>query len=232
MRRWFGLLICITCTPIIFYVYQFGVGFWRNNEDWAYLGTYLGGVLGPILTFASVILLLLTLKETRSANKEQLKLLRKQQFDSSFFNTMNSLKLALDGAKYGRSIRVHELYDNFFSEANIWVNEHFEINKYTDLNEDAWETAKTYIRKHQGVFESEAALLIPVLLKVRDLSDEEKEDYVMLMKGLIDNDKRFWLEVYALVWSPVLNYTLKPFLFSSLPTLIQKKITELENSEN
>ncbi|PSV48347.1 hypothetical protein [Photobacterium indicum] len=228
MKRWFGLLICITCTPVVFYAYNFGVGFWRNNEDWAYLGTYLGGVLGPVLTFASVVLLLLTLRETRSANKAQLTLLQKQQFDSSFFNTMNSLKLALDGAKYGRPIRVNELYDNFFSEANIWVNEHFEIHKHTDLNEDAWETAKTYIRRHQNIFESEAALLIPVLLNLRDLSADEKEDYVMLMKGLIDNDKRFWLEVYALVWSPELNYALNTFIFSTLPIHIQSRITELE----
>ncbi len=230
MKRWFGLLAAVTCIPVGVYAYNFGIGFWNTNEDWAYLGTFFGGVLGPILTFASVLLLILTLKETQSANKAQLVLLQKQQFDNSFFNTLNSIKISLEGAKYRHQVKVDELYDNFFSEANVWVVNNFKIHPHTDLNEDAWETAMNYIRKHQDIFESEVSLLIPILLKVRDLPDDEKEDYVMIMKGLIDNEKRFWLEVYAQVWSPELKFALGSFMFSTLPLLIQNKIIQLESS--
>lgn len=43
--------------PIILYVNQFGFGIWDKHEDWARMGSYFGGVLGPIITTVSLLFL-------------------------------------------------------------------------------------------------------------------------------------------------------------------------------
>jgi hypothetical protein len=45
------------CVPIILYINQFGLGVWNNHEDWARMGSYFGGVVGPIITTISLLFL-------------------------------------------------------------------------------------------------------------------------------------------------------------------------------
>ena len=228
MKKWFGCLFVVCAIPVVLYFYEFGLGLWEKNEDWAYLGSFFGGVLGPAFTLMSVVLLVFTLKETQQANHSQLELAKKQYFDNYFFNSLTAMKLSLDSPKYGRELRAGEVYNNFFSEAGVWVVENFIVHKNTDFNEDAWETAKAYIRQHNGIFESEVALLVPLLLRIKEMPQDEQSHYLTLIEGLIDNDKRFWLEVYGMVWSVELRFTLKGICFSNLPQVIQNKVTEIE----
>ncbi|HHI4977181.1 TPA: hypothetical protein ACP5VG_004895 [Vibrio parahaemolyticus] len=60
------------------------------------------------------------------------------------------------------------------------------------------------------------------------MPQNEQSHYLTLIEGLIDNDKRFWLEVYGMVWSVELRFTLKGICFSNLPQIIQNKVTEIE----
>lgn len=229
MKKWFGGLFLVSAAPVVFYFSKFGLGLWEKNEDWAYLGSFFGGVLGPAFTLMSVVLLIMTLKETQSANKAQLELAHKQYFDNQFFNSITAVKLSLESPKYGRELRVGEFYDNFFTEADLWVVNNFKVHGHTDLNEDAWETAKDYIRKHPHIFDSEVALLNPLLLKIKDMPPNKQDEYLNFIIGIIDNKKRFWLEVYGLVWSPLLSFTLKGLQFSTIPQIIQEKVFDIAN---
>ena len=229
MTKWFGGLFVVSAIPIVFYFYTFGLGLWERNEDWAYLGSFFGGVLGPAFTLMSVVLLVLTLRETRGSNKLQLELADKQYFDNYFYNSLTAIKLSLESIKYGRPIRVGDHYGNFFAEASVWVVDNFIIHQHTDYNEDAWETAKAFIQHHDSLFDSEIALLVPLLLKIKSRSENEQQRYLTLINGFIDNDKRFWLEVYGMVWSTELGFTLKGINFSSLPRCIQDKVLEIES---
>ncbi len=228
MRRWIITLVGVSTIPPIFYLCQFGFGLWDKNEDWAHLGSFFGGVLGPAFTFMSVLLLVETLEETRKSNKKQLALVHKQHFDNLFFNSLTAIKMSLKSPKYGCEIKDSHPCD-FFSEADDWVVKNFKISGDRDLYEDAWETAKNYIRKHPRVFDSEVSLLVPILIKIKELPDDEKCQYLTLIKGLIENNQRFWLEVYGLVWSLELQFSLQDIDFSILPQTIQNKIFELED---
>jgi hypothetical protein len=43
--------------PVALYIYQFGFGLWEDNADWANMGSYFGGVLGPLITSFSLLFL-------------------------------------------------------------------------------------------------------------------------------------------------------------------------------
>ena len=55
----FSLLVIITMIglPIFLYINQFGLGVWDKHEDWARMGSYFGGVVGPIITTISLLFL-------------------------------------------------------------------------------------------------------------------------------------------------------------------------------
>jgi hypothetical protein len=44
-------------TPITFYVNKFGFGVWDSHEDWARMGSFFGGIIGPIITSISLLFL-------------------------------------------------------------------------------------------------------------------------------------------------------------------------------
>ncbi|MFM5495563.1 hypothetical protein ACET9I_03165 [Aeromonas veronii] len=219
----------VTGASIISYLIQFGFGFWDDNEDWGYLGSFFGGVLGPLFSFASFYLLLLTLKETKSSNDAQLAHMETQLFEDRFFNTMNIIKLSLESKV--NILENSNQKNGFYSEANSWVCENFHIDKHTDIYEDAWNNAKNYIRKKSDIFSQEAALLTPIMLRISDTSEQQREQYMLLIQGYLSNDQRFWLAVYADVYFPYLNYALKNIInFYSYPDEIVQHILSMEES--
>lgn len=71
MRLEVGLALAavVSCAvSLLFYVYQFGtLKLSVDHSAWASFGSYIGGVLSPILAFVSVIGLLITIQQQRSA---------------------------------------------------------------------------------------------------------------------------------------------------------------------
>lgn len=77
-----------------------------NVEQWAQLGDYAGGLLNPILSFISLVLLIKSLNLQNEANldlRKELKTNEKNEklrsFEAYFFNMLNSQKIAYDSFK-------------------------------------------------------------------------------------------------------------------------------------
>lgn len=223
-----AILSFLVFLPIVFYCWKFGVGLWETNEEWANLGSFFGGVLGPIFTLISVLLLIATLYETKNSNAQQLQLLKEQHFDEMFFIIMNNITASLNGSKYALEKRIGDETNTFFSEANLWVVNHFKTGLERDFNEDAWNTAYDFMRKHRGLLDSEIRLLWPLLCKLKDMDSVKLENYLNLVKGLISNEHRFWLEAYGRVWSIEFKYSIKGIAFADLPDLILDKVLDME----
>jgi len=88
---------------VIFYVarFYFSLGYDISDKpsEWAALGDYLGGVLGPALSFISIVLLIKSLRLQNSANnslREDLKNSERTEklrsFEALFFNMIESQK--------------------------------------------------------------------------------------------------------------------------------------------
>ena len=229
MKRWLIALLIAGCVPAILYLNQFGFGLWEKHEDWAFLGAFFGGVLGPLFTFITVLLLIMTLRETKKANKTQLEIANKQYFDSILFNSITAIKQSIEHTNRMQLTLLQCEEVSFFNYGEKWVTDNFQIDKYTDLHMDAWETSNKFIRMYPRIYESEATLLYPVLLQIQELSDDEKDRYLTLLKGLMGNGMCFWLEVYGSVSSLELQFAMKNLNLSELPFLINKKVIEIES---
>jgi hypothetical protein len=52
-----GASFLVLVAPIGFYTWKFGLGLWSSHEDWAFLGTTIGGLYTPILSLLTLVLL-------------------------------------------------------------------------------------------------------------------------------------------------------------------------------
>ncbi|TDR71540.1 hypothetical protein DFP78_11674 [Photobacterium lutimaris] len=57
--------------PVILYACNFGVGIWRTQEEWAKMGSALGGIYAPILSLLTLIVIVRQLNLQWQMNKFQ-----------------------------------------------------------------------------------------------------------------------------------------------------------------
>ena len=76
------------------YAFRFGDHLSANHERWGQFGEYLGGVLGPLLSFLALLAVVGTLQ------------LQLQQFDATFFNLMQSVARIREGKVAVKSLGI------------------------------------------------------------------------------------------------------------------------------
>lgn len=110
---WWGSLVAFLATPFLVLPYMIwfwavhGQGLSDNPERWAQFGDYLAGTVGPIIGFASIMVLIATLHSQQTELREQRKLASRQAFEQTFFNWLNSYREAVDRLRFTTSEGKH-----------------------------------------------------------------------------------------------------------------------------
>lgn len=94
------VIFVLILLPVISYIYVFGLGFWNTSTEWAELGGFFGGVLGPILSFISILILWLSFKQSANDSLSQVNALENQvkyialtSFDSTFYSALKLISV-------------------------------------------------------------------------------------------------------------------------------------------
>lgn len=66
-----ALVVIVIALPIATYLYQFGFGIWSSHEDWGIMGSYFGGILGPIITSISLAFLAVQIRAQTNQRSEE-----------------------------------------------------------------------------------------------------------------------------------------------------------------
>lgn len=108
-------VVCVAIIPVAIYWNNFGSReLSPNPEQWGQLGDYIGGLINPILGFATLISVLYAiflqrteLGEAKNALATQSILMDEQIFDGKFFNmlslfneSVNSMRVTIDGNEH------------------------------------------------------------------------------------------------------------------------------------
>ncbi|EOA5466861.1 hypothetical protein ACH4OR_000887 [Vibrio cholerae] len=136
---------------VVNFYYKLGYGLSDDVAVWAQLGDYAGGLLNPILSFISLVLLIksLTLQNEASLDlRKELKINEKTEklrsFETHFFNMLNSQKVSFDSFKLK-----FEVDNNFIEkvgvEAVIAIEEH--ISELLDSSDNYEESISAYLEE-------------------------------------------------------------------------------------
>ncbi|NRQ43021.1 hypothetical protein HRH59_10700 [Rheinheimera sp. YQF-2] len=74
------------------YIAKWGVGFYDSVEKWGQLGDFFGGLLNPVIGFAGVLLLALTLKQNQDAMRDTGEILKHDQLRQSMIAVLQAFK--------------------------------------------------------------------------------------------------------------------------------------------
>lgn len=122
-------ILLVTLSYVAKFYFSLGYGISDDSAVWASLGEYLGGVLSPVLSFISIVLLIKSLTLQNEANASLRENLRNSEktekirsFEALFFNMIESQKelfkhLSIDA---GGGLKPHGV------EAVLWVEEKVE----------------------------------------------------------------------------------------------------------
>ena len=86
--------------------------FWKFDTVTGSVGDTIGGTTAPIVGLISIFLLVVTLWEQKKSNESQLKYMRDEKFESTFFNLLNEQReIQKTRMKLGISIKcMHNLF--------------------------------------------------------------------------------------------------------------------------
>lgn len=56
-KKTFFIFGAILSIPLVIYTYEFGVGIWSTHDDWAKMGSALGGIYAPILSVLTLYMI-------------------------------------------------------------------------------------------------------------------------------------------------------------------------------
>jgi len=105
MKLWSIISGALLFLVLLFYYLKFGANgtISDSTEVWGQFGDYLGGVLNPILSFISIVLLIRSLDFQREANnslikenKRQEQLEEQRKFEIKFYNMIETQKVIFD----------------------------------------------------------------------------------------------------------------------------------------
>ncbi|PKG80057.1 hypothetical protein CXF80_18110 [Shewanella sp. Actino-trap-3] len=164
MTRKIFVAVVIGCSialilPITLYIYKFGFGLWDKHSDWALMGSYFGGVVGPIITSISIVFLGYQLREqliqrkSENLEKDILHLipklsdaLREESFNSALRISalLYKEKIASDDSEGAKEV-INNLVESYFKQFNIWLSVDSNYRELAKVNFPRYKNVSLYL---------------------------------------------------------------------------------------
>jgi|GEM_PF-2534548 len=171
---------------LIFYRINFKGDLSSESQEWSNFGSFYGGLLGPLLSFITIIVLLRTLKN------QELDLKLKQE-EATFFKmvdflirTVDNMEIRWRGLGQPAEQRNGNAAFNFIvRELSSELNILFKLNKLTD--EELKRIFHSYYKNYRTSLGSFFRLIENILIFIdrSSLDDEAKLQYISILKSIL-----------------------------------------------
>lgn len=190
--------IILSLISLALYFYNFHtLPLSKQTSDWSNLGSYLAGTLGPLLSFASILLVLKSI-DYSNRNHESLMILSNEN------KTIDQIKDMSEILK--DSLRNHYIFKNpdnhISSSLSTTISTRiFRMmpNRFDFSIEDV---AINAIRDFQKEFESQVKLVVKIISLINNLKELDKDAYKILVEAKLTDDERAVLYCYMCKFYP------------------------------
>lgn len=132
-----GLVLVL---PTIIYAYQFGFGLWESNQEWAEMGSAIGGLYTPILSILTLIVLVKQLQLQKSMHKHEQRIISRDisfemvekyavKIESMFTQEVVDDLVRLANLKKGAS-ESDKLKSKHLDIFTLWATVHVSLKNY------------------------------------------------------------------------------------------------------
>ena len=179
-----GLIVAFTWLA---YWFMYGDGFNFSNDTavWGQFGDFLGGVINPLLTFITVVLLINSVNLQRQANESLIELDEFKKTELKFYNMLEAQRVNFDNFKIHTNVNgANQIRYN--GEATLYIEELIldEIDKGT--NKDDIKTLVEDLDKSDGIFNAVRRFYLLVNLILKKIPSDKKDEYFETCRGMTD----------------------------------------------
>ncbi|MFC3203245.1 hypothetical protein ACFOEW_15645 [Alteromonas oceani] len=125
-----GIVSIVLALPVLLYTINFGVGFWQDQDEWANLGSYVGGIYTPILALLTLIVLCVQIYLQVIQHRQNLVTIQETQL-TEYLNELNS---ELDKL-FDENITYRQLLLELLNEKNQTDIEAMDLSIFFTLNQ-------------------------------------------------------------------------------------------------
>lgn len=188
------ILFTLTISPLAIYLWNFRHGLSDDANAWVVFGTYMGGIYGPVFTFASVVVLVITVVEINQSNKLNIELTSSVSITAGIIEVSRLLDESLNKNSY-LNVSGRDYTFKWFANA---VQAHF-INDAPSKEEQIKDASiERFKDKDIDILRDEMYILKEILLRIHFIEDNDlKERARAIFKGIIPNHERYWMECYV-----------------------------------
>ncbi|WP_047609170.1 hypothetical protein [Rahnella aquatilis] len=147
------LSFLIALIPIVLYFSTFNNSLSNDNQVWGAFGSFIGGIYSSLFGFASAVVLIITLKEMRTFNRQQTEYQNREKILDDIKMLCNLLEKSLNSNGFTPPNRARS-FEIMTSQFAGYLSE----NRPSD-EEDIWNSAINDYRYNFGVFEEEVAII-------------------------------------------------------------------------
>lgn len=167
-----------------------------KNEDWGSFGSFISGMYGSIFSFLSLVAVLASLYFTQKNNREQVSILKTEQYTSEFLVLLDTLKKSLSEKKYD-VLNIDKSFDSFAPQiyflVGIAMQENYSIDE-TNIDKYALSyTSGALQKREKDVFEREYPLMSEIILRIKIANETQSMTYLAILKSQLSNDVIFML---------------------------------------
>lgn len=193
------LLVCLILLPIILFSHQFhGLKLSSQTVDWANFGAFFGGSYSALFSFASTIILCVTLYLTQRNNKNQLALLNHEQTKNEIDFLVKTIENKCDRKIIfwmGKNWSEKDLIDFMSNQLSEKINtEHNGLCSMTEMINYSIKIADPHVK----LYSDEMPLIIELVSIIARQKDKQLRDlYKILSFERLDPERSYWMLAYA-----------------------------------
>lgn len=191
--------ILIVTTYLIYYLYFYKYLEYQPTKDpavWGQFGDYTGGVLNPLLSFLSILLLIKSLalqyeanRDLKSEIKNGEKTEKLRSFEILFFNLISSQKNLFDSFEIDDNSSKKESPNTRGAKAVLLIENQIEVMREAGKSDEEISEYLTAIDSDDRIFGISRAFYIAVMIITEKLSESNgfsKDDRETHFKALIN----------------------------------------------
>ncbi|MGP0851770.1 hypothetical protein ACJ8PZ_18555 [Serratia sp. CY83950] len=191
------IIIIISILPISLYFYKFHSGLSSNPTDWASFGSYIGGILGPIFSGLSLLVLSITFYHSKESDIKQMALAVAEQNLNKILEISKTLKESISSKDYYSAMLGDSDFNNYMKRIEDHLSTYIAMRHYK-TEEEYWHQYKFFFKASKIDLSDELNLLLEAYHILDNSDDGEKPILRSTFNSTVSKEMRFLLCLYGL----------------------------------
>lgn len=191
------VIILISILPISLYFYKFHSGLSSNPTDWASFGSYIGGILGPIFSGLSLLVLSVTFYHSKESDIKQIALTIAEQNLNKILEISKTLKESIGSKNYYSTMFGDSDFNNYMNRIEDHLATYIAIRHYK-TEEEYWHQYKFYFKSTKIDLSDELNLFLEAYQILDNSEIGEKPILRSTFNSTVSKEMRFLLCLYGL----------------------------------